>query len=49
MAVPFSLRFLLAHRKTMCRELSVPQAFGLMRQGIREGKGLTAPAEKDPE
>ena len=49
MAVPFSLRFLLAHRKTMCRELSVSQAFGLMRQGIREGKGLTAPAEKDPE
>lgn len=36
MAVPFSLRFLLAHRREMCREIPARQAFALMRKGIRE-------------
>lgn len=38
MAVPFSLRFLLAHQKEMCQEISLKQAFSLMMDGIKEGK-----------
>lgn len=38
MAVPFSLRFLLAHGKEMCGETGWKQAFSLMRDGIKEGK-----------
>lgn len=38
MALPFSLRFLLVHRQEMCGEIGWRQAFGLMREGIREGK-----------
>lgn len=40
MALPFSLRFLLAHRPLLCGELSLSQAFGSMREGIRTGKRL---------
>lgn len=40
MAVPFSLRLLLAHRKTMCAEVSVGQALRWMREGIKEGRKL---------
>ncbi len=39
MAVPFSLRFLLAHREEMCREIGWKKAYGLMKEGIEEGKG----------
>lgn len=39
MAVPFSLRFLLAHKEEMCRETGWKRAYGLMREGIREGMG----------
>lgn len=38
LAVPFALRFLLAHGKTMCREISIKQAYALLKDGIREGK-----------
>ncbi len=37
MAVPFSLRFLLAHRGEMCKETGWKHAYGLMKAGIREG------------
>ncbi len=40
MAVPFALRFLLAHRKQMCASCSLKQAFGWMRKGVKEGKRL---------
>lgn len=35
MAKPFSLRFLVAHRGEMCREIPVREAYGLMKKGIR--------------
>lgn len=38
LAMPMALRFLLAHRKIMCQEYSVIQAFRWMQQGIQEGK-----------
>lgn len=38
MAVPFSLRFLLAHGKAMCGEIGFKRAYSLMKDGIREGK-----------
>lgn len=38
MAVLFSLRFLLAHRSQMCRDMGMRQAFKWMFQGIREAK-----------
>ncbi|MDE6016365.1 MAG: glycosyltransferase family 2 protein [Acetatifactor sp.] len=40
MALPFALRFLLAHRSLLCGELSLSQALGRMREGIRMGKRL---------
>lgn len=40
MALPFGLRFLLAHKSRLCAETSLTQAFGWMREGIREGKRL---------
>lgn len=33
-----AIRFLLAHRKTMCREISVKKAYQLMRSGMKEAK-----------
>ncbi len=39
LALPLSLRFLLAHRDTMCREISVGKAFHLMCMGVREARG----------
>ena len=41
-AAVFALRFLLTHRKKMCTEISVSEAFGFMREGIREGSGKTS-------
>lgn len=38
MAVPFSIRFLLAHKDEMCREIGWKQAYKLMRDGIKEAK-----------
>ncbi len=38
LAGAFSLRFLYAHRGEMLGEIPFKEAFGLMRQGIREGK-----------
>ena len=38
MAKLFSLRFLMAHGGEMCREISVKEAYGLMKKGIREGR-----------
>lgn len=40
MAVPFGMRFLLAHRGRLCTDATLGQAFGWMREGIREGKRL---------
>ncbi|MCM1101299.1 MAG: glycosyltransferase family 2 protein [Clostridium sp.] len=40
MALPFSLRFLLAHRGRLCVSLSLTQAFRYMREGAREGRRL---------
>ena len=39
LALPLSLRFLLAHRETMCREIPVWKAFLIMCAGVREGRG----------
>lgn len=39
LALPLSLRFLLAHRETVCREISVGKAFHIMRMGVREARG----------
>lgn len=36
MAVLLSLRFLVVHRGTMCRDIPLRKAFSLMRKGIRE-------------
>lgn len=38
MANLFSLRFLVAHRKEMLREISLLEAYRLMKDGIAEGK-----------
>lgn len=38
MAKLFSLRFLYAHKKEMCREISVRKAYGMMKKGIAEGR-----------
>ena len=39
LALPLSLRFLLVHRGTMCREIPVGRAFHIMRMGVREARG----------
>ena len=39
LALPLSLRFLLAHKETMCREIPVGKAFLIMCAGVREGRG----------
>lgn len=36
LAKPMALRFLLAHREEMCREISWKKAYRIMRQGIRD-------------
>ncbi len=38
MAVPFSIRFLWANRKEMCKEISFGRALSFMKKGIKEGK-----------
>ena len=38
MAKPFSLRFLYAHKEEMLKEISIKEAYGLMKKGIFEGK-----------
>lgn len=38
MAKLFALRFLLLHRSEMCREISVKEAYRLMKKGIAEGR-----------
>lgn len=38
LAKAMALRFLLAHREKMCQDIHMKQAFGLMCEGIREGK-----------
>lgn len=40
MAIPFALRFLLAHKEEMCGEVTIKQAYAWMRQGIRKTGGL---------
>lgn len=40
MALPFALRFLLAHQSALCGEIPLKQALCWMRDGIREGKRL---------
>lgn len=37
---PMALRFLLAHKEEMCKEISVKQAYKLMKDGMKEAKGL---------
>lgn len=39
MAIPFALRFLLAHKSDMCREIQLKQAYAWMRVGIKEACG----------
>ncbi len=39
MAVPFSVRFLLAHKAEMCVKIGWKQAYRLMKAGIKEGRG----------
>ena len=38
MAIPFSIRFLLAHKTEMCAEIGWKQAYRLMKAGIKEGR-----------
>ncbi len=38
LAAPMALRFLLAHRGKLCGELSLKEAYSLMKKGIRQGK-----------
>lgn len=38
MAKTFSLRFLYAHRREMCSEIPLKDAYGMMKKGIREGR-----------
>lgn len=38
LALPMSMRFLLAHRSRLCETAGLRQAFQWMRQGIQEGK-----------
>lgn len=40
MALPFSLRFLLAHRGTLCSQIPLGRAFCRMREGIGEGRKI---------
>ena len=40
MAKPFSLRFLAAHKEEMLKETGFGKAYRLMKQGIKEGKGI---------
>lgn len=39
LALPLSLRFLLAHKEEMCRDISVKQAYAWMKDGVKEAKG----------
>lgn len=39
LAKPLAWRFLWVHRQEMCREISVGEAYRLVKDGIREGKG----------
>ena len=39
MAKPMALRFLIAHRKLMCRDIPLSQAYGYMKEGLLEAKG----------
>lgn len=36
MAKPLSMRFLLAHKEEMCKEISIKQAYAWMKEGIKE-------------
>ena len=36
MAKPLALRFLLAHKDTMCREIPLRDAFAIMCEGMKE-------------
>ncbi len=36
LALPLAYRFLAAHRREMCREISFGRAYALMREGVRE-------------
>lgn len=38
LAVLMSIRFLLAHRKVMCGEMGLKEAYRLMKKGIQQGK-----------
>lgn len=38
LALPLAYRFLLAHRREMCREIPVGRAYALMREGVREAR-----------
>ena len=39
LALFLALRFLWVHRKTMCRDVPIKQAYRWMKDGVREGKG----------
>ncbi|MDE6386282.1 MAG: glycosyltransferase [Lachnospiraceae bacterium] len=39
LALPLSFRFLWVHRKEMCRDISMKQAYLWMKDGVREAKG----------
>ena len=45
MANLMALRFLLAHKEVMCREIPLKEARRLMKKGIAEGKGLCRPKQ----
>ncbi len=39
LALPLSFRFLWVHRKEMCRQIPLEQAYAWMKDGVREAKG----------
>lgn len=41
LASAMALRFLLAHKSTLCTQMTVKEAYRLMRQGIRQGRKET--------
>lgn len=47
MAFPFSLRLLMAHRSTLCADVSVRCALGWMWDGIREGRRIRREGESE--
>ena len=38
LAVPMCMRFLVAHKKQLCREIPLPKCFSIMRRGVKDAR-----------